>query len=281
MTIAQILQSLSPKEREDATWLLMGLLGVTRAGLALAGDQPLDPKRTRLWRRAWRRRRAGMPLQYALGSAPFYGREFFVDERVLIPRPETEVLVELSLALLKPFAEARVLDVGTGSGCVALTLKSERPELVVKGSDLSAAALAVARRNARGFGASVRFEKHDLFSARLARERWDLVVSNPPYLDFRQDKIAADVKKWEPRMALEPSAGARPARRVTRGAWCAESILAGCAAASARFTAMELSPRVAESLERRWRGHPRAQRVWRESDLAGRKRFLLVAWKNA
>jgi methylase of polypeptide subunit release factors len=127
----------------------------------------------------------------------------------------------------------------------------------------------------------VRFEKHDLFSARLARERWDLVVSNPPYLDFRRDKIAADVKKWEPRMALEPAAGARPARKATRGAWCGESILAGCAAAAVRFTAMELSPRVAESLERRWQKHPRAQRVWRESDLAGRKRFLLVAWKNA
>lgn len=281
MTVSKILQALPAGQREDATWLLMGLLGTTRAGLALTGDQLLEPKVARRWSRVWRRRLSGLPLQYALGSAPFYGREFFVDERVLIPRPETEILVELSLHLLKDRSDARVLDIGTGSGCIAVTLKGERPGWTVRGSDFSSAALAVAKRNARDLGADVAFEKHDLFSPRLARQAWDLVVSNPPYLDFRLDKVAADVKKWEPRMALEPAASARPLGKVTRGGWCAEKILVSSAAGSVGFTAMELSPRVADFLERRWRKHPRAERVWRESDLTGRKRFLLVAWKNA
>lgn len=280
MTPNEILQSLPAARREDATWLLMGVLGVSRSGLLLAGAEPLNATQQKDWRRAWRRRRAGQPLQYALGRAPFYGREFLVDGRVLIPRPETEALVELCLGLL-PAGPARVLDVGTGSGCIALTLAAERSAWSVTGSDFSSAALAVARANGRALGLpNARFLKADLFAPALARQEWDLLVSNPPYLDDKKDFIAADVRAWEPRLALVPEARLRSAA-LDRAAWCGQRILVAAAEARVGHTALELSPRVAALLERKWRCHPRVRRVWRGADLAGRKRFLLVAWEHA
>lgn len=275
------LNGLPKNERADAIWLLSSLLGLSRSELLLDSRKILTPDQDRKWKMWWKRRKKGEPLQYVAGSAPFYGREFIVNRHVLIPRPETESLVELSLMLLRNHMGARVLDIGTGSGVVGITLKLERPDLAVVGSDFSGPAIRVARANASALGASVCIEKHDLFSSALAKRDWDLVVSNPPYLEFGRDYIAPDVKAWEPRLALEPSVPAGSTLDVTRAAYCAEKILGSCEMSTALYTALELSPRVADLLERRWRKRGSVKRIWREADLAGRKRFLLVSWDVA
>lgn len=138
------------------------------------------------------RRLAREPLAYLLGTREFYGRDFEVGPAVLIPRQETEVLLELALAACP--AGARVLDVGTGSGCIAVTLALERPDLSVAAGDLSPEALAVAQRNADRHHARVEFHRADLVPKGLAP---DVVVSNPPY-------VAADAK-LQPELAHEPA----------------------------------------------------------------------------
>jgi release factor-specific protein-(glutamine-N5) methyltransferase len=274
-----VLAKLDAKDRDEAIWLLSARRRCSKSEVLLSAREPMRAKELTAWRKDWARRAKGEPLQYVARSAPFFGREFFVNRDVLIPRPETEVLVELCLSLLKDKPAARLLDVGTGTGCIAITLKAEAPTFEVVATDISAKALAVARKNAAAFGLEIRLERHDLFSPKLREERWDLVVSNPPYLDFRKDKIAANVRQWEPRGALEPLLSARVEATRDRASWCAERILEACEKNRPSHTALELSPRVAASLERRWKRHPSVQRAWREPDLAGRKRFLLVAWR--
>lgn len=282
MTILEILKSVPARKREDALWILSALLEMSKAEVLLEGQSAMPAAKLKTWRSWWARREKGEPMQYICGLAPFYGRDLLVTPKVLIPRPETERLVELSLDLLKNAVGARVLDIGTGSGAIALTLKLENPGLEVVASDLSPAAISVARKNAAIHGQEkMRIERHDLFSEELQGEpRWQLVVSNPPYLEFGKDHIAADVKKWEPRMALEPGLKTKASGVTMRAAWCAERILISCERVRPVYTALELSPRVANFLERRWKKHSSVERVWREADLAGRKRFLLVAWKE-
>ena len=263
----------------DAIWLISSLWKCSLAEVTLDAQRSFTAAEEKTLRGWWKRRGEGEPLQYIAGSAPFWGREFLVNRHTLIPRPETEVLVELALKHVRQ--GDRVLDIGTGTGCIALTLKAENPSLQVTGTDLSAAALALARKNAAALKVEVGFEKHDLFSPRLRKRGFDLVVSNPPYLEWNRDKIAADVRDWEPRSALEPSTASRVKGLANRAAWCAESILRACESAPAtRLTRLELSPRVALALEKRWRKCAHAERVWREADLAGRKRFLLVGWRR-
>ena len=140
------------------------------------------------------------PTQYITGRQEFYGREFRVTPAVLIPRPETELVVET--ALEHASGARRVLDVGTGSGCLAVTLQVEWPQAEVFAGDLSAAALAVARENARRLGAKVRFFCGDLLEACAARS-FDLVVSNPPYIPLDQARgLPAEVREYEPGVAL-------------------------------------------------------------------------------
>lgn len=278
MTPGQILEGVPARSRADAIWLLSALFNCSQSAVLLNARAELSPAQARKWKTWWRKRNGGEPLQYICGTAPFWGREFAVDPRVLIPRPETERLVEIVLDM-HPRPGARVLDIGTGSGCIAITLKGERNDLDVVASDVSAAALRVARKNAGALGIDVRFEKQDLFSPALRSERWDVVVSNPPYLEFGRDFVAANVKKWEPRGALEPALSSRMTDTRDRASWCAERILRSCEESPPRYTALELSPRVAAVLERRWGKRASVERAWRMADLAGRKRFLLIAWK--
>ena len=280
MTAQEILGSVSEKKREDALWLLCALLKKNRSEILLNPKIPLGRERVRRWRAWWRRRMGGEPLQYVSGFAPFWGRDFQVNRNVLIPRPETEVLVELALDLFRGAEPVSVLDIGTGSGCIALTLKAERPHWQITATDLSPKALAIAKKNASAIGLSVSLERHDLFSEALRERGFDLVVSNPPYLDFSRDWIASDVKKWEPRAALEPAIQQKIPGIKDRAAWCANRILLACVEARPRYSVLELSPRVAANLERRWRSHSAVERAWRAPDLAGRKRFLLIAWKS-
>lgn len=147
------------------------------------------------------RRAAGEPVAYLTGVREFYGRPFYVTPDVLIPRPDTELLVERVLACLPPDQPADVLDLGTGSGCIAITLALERPLARVVAVDQSAAALEVARHNARELGATVEFLVSNWFSA-LAGRQFDLIASNPPYLPAADAHLQRGDVRFEPRAAL-------------------------------------------------------------------------------
>lgn len=142
------------------------------------------------------------PVQYVQGFARFLGRKFRVKPGVLIPRPETEELVERMLKLVSP--TARILDVGTGSGCIAVSLSCELPEADVRAWDVSDEALAVARGNNDSLGASVRFEQHDVLVYQPdGRECYDVIVSNPPYVtEAERADMERNVLDWEPALAL-------------------------------------------------------------------------------
>jgi len=278
--VQSFLQSLKARERKPALWLLQVHFQCGQSELLLQNHSFSQKEQKKIVSQL-KRHKKGEPLQYIVGSAPFWGREFIVNKDVLIPRPETEILVDEALKLFPDSSQsAKVLDLCTGSGVIAITLKLEKPLWQIKGSEISSVALKVAKKNALKLQAGVDWKRADLFSGALERESWDLVVSNPPYLDFEKDFIAKDVKKWEPRMALEPGKN-NSVKALDRAAWCGEWILQGCAQAEVKFTLLELSPRTSLLLFRRWKSHPDVERIERRSDLAGRKRFLLVAWKNA
>lgn len=197
----------------DADLLLTDVLGEPLSYVLAHGDALVDaePLEVLLARRA-----AGEPVQYIRGRTEFYGREFAVDERVLIPRPETELLVEAALG--RAPRGAHVVDVGTGSGCIAVTLAAERPDLHVIGLDASVDALAVARRNGARHAPLVRFAASDLLGS--VRRRFDVVVSNPPYIPAADvEELEHQVRAHEPRMALTPGpAGTEAIERIYAGA---------------------------------------------------------------
>ncbi len=185
--------------RLTAEVLLCHLLGRDRAWLYAHPEEPLDPERLTAYHRLLEERLAGKPTQYLTGRQEFYGREFLVTPDVLIPRPETEHVVETALELARDGAE--ILDAGCGSGAIAVTLSLEtgRP---VWASDISPAALAVAAENARRLGAQVRLVISDWTSA-FAPGALDLVVSNPPYVpEAEQAGLQREVRDFEPRIAL-------------------------------------------------------------------------------
>ena len=166
------------------------------------------------------RRLAGEPLQYIRGKTEFFGREFRVDDRVLIPRPETEILVETAIERID--RGARVVDIGTGSGCIAVTLALERPDLRVMATDISVGALAVAAQNANG---SAELVGSDLLAAFV--EDFDWIVSNPPYIAAVEiESLATEVRDHEPRSALTPGpAGTEVIARILDQAGRARIIL--------------------------------------------------------
>ena len=182
----------------DVDLLLADLTGRSLAWVFAHGDESIDPAH---FESLIARRFAGEPLQYIRNRSEFYSREFYVDDRVLIPRPETEVLVEAVIAQV-PIG-AKVIDVGAGSGCICVTLALERPDLQVFAVDKSVAALAVAKRNRDALGARVSFAASDVLDA--IDTRFDLVVSNPPYIAEEEiATLATEVRDHEPRMALTP-----------------------------------------------------------------------------
>jgi release factor glutamine methyltransferase len=187
-----------PNLRRDADLLLADLLGRSVAWIHAHGEAEIDDA---AFDALMRRRTSGEPLQYIRGRCEFFGREFFVDDRVLIPRPETEILVEA--AIKRAPRGGRIVDIGTGSGCIAVTIALERPDLDVFAVDVSPAALALAQRNARNLGANVRFAASDVLSS--TRGGFDLVVSNPPYIAGADvEQLQTEVRDHEPRVALTP-----------------------------------------------------------------------------
>jgi len=179
--------------RLDAELLLAHVLGVGRASLISSPDRGLEPDEARAFMDLAARRRGREPVAYILGTKGFRTIDLAVDPRVLIPRPETEFVVEAALSLPEG---ARVVDVGTGSGAIALALKTERPDLTVAATDSSPDALELARDNAARLGLEVEFVEGDL----LAGLHADAVVSNPPYV-AAGDRLPPDIG-FEPRAAL-------------------------------------------------------------------------------
>ncbi|MHA6481408.1 peptide chain release factor N(5)-glutamine methyltransferase [Paenibacillus sp. strain BS8-2] len=214
--------------RSHAERLLLHVLGMDRAALLLAWNDALPADKGEEWQALVRRRATGEPLQYVIGEEWFYGRPFAVTPAVLIPRPETELLVEGVLeaaARLWPAAPGAplqaptVVDVGTGSGAIAVTLAAQRHDWGVSASDLSPDALEVARANAvRHVGADrVTFVQGDLLAPFIAKgSRIDVLVSNPPYIPVADmDGLQREVRDYEPHLALVGGAdGLDPYRRM-------------------------------------------------------------------
>jgi release factor glutamine methyltransferase len=188
--------------RLDAEVLLASVLGSSRLDLLLASGHPVPRAARRRFAALVRARARHEPLAYLVGFREFFGRDFAVDARVLVPRPETEVLVAAAVRWLRarPADRRRVLDVGCGSGCIAVTLALEVPDSVVVASDLSEGALAVASANASRLAAGrVAFLRGDLFEAAAREAPFDLVVSNPPYVARSEvGEMDRSVRDWEP-----------------------------------------------------------------------------------
>jgi release factor glutamine methyltransferase len=192
-----------PSPRVDAEWLLADALGVTRTELYADGKQLLSDETVERFAAAVARRARREPLAYVLGEWGFRHLALRVDDRVLIPRPETEVLVERCLELLADEARPRVLDVGVGSGAIALAIAGEHPGASVVATDSSRGALAVAVENRAAAGLDERVElvEGELFAG--LRGPFDLVVSNPPYVEPGEiDSLEPEVRDYEPRAAL-------------------------------------------------------------------------------
>ncbi len=185
----------SQTARLDAELLLASVLRCDRAALVIRADEELDPGSVSRYEVLVSRRAAHEPVAYILGYKDFRHLRLHVDRRVLIPRPETELLVEVGLSLPH---RARVVDVGTGSGAIALALKDERRDLDVSGTDVSVGALEVARENAVRLGLEVRFVLGDL----LAGVPADAVLANLPYVATDGPPLPADISRYEPTKAL-------------------------------------------------------------------------------
>jgi release factor glutamine methyltransferase len=212
----------------DATVLLSEAMETSKERLLASLPEPLQPERWRRYRNLLDQRCAGLPVSYIRGRKEFFSLEYEVDRRVLVPRPDTELLVEQALELLRGGERKRVHDACTGSGCVAIALKASVPCLRLSGSDISREALQVAVRNARRLLPAARLPlyRSDLLSR--VSGRYDLITANPPYLS---DREVEDMKKvgWpEPELALRGGTDGtdllrrliRQARRkLYRGAW--------------------------------------------------------------
>jgi len=187
--------------RREAQILLGHVLGVTRAWLAAHRDEPAPVASAAMFRELLQRRRAGEPVAYLVGSREFYGLDFVVTPDVLIPRADTETLIDAALEKLAQHASAEVLDLGTGSGCVAITIAHERPAASVTAVEVSAAALGIARENAEVIGVEVEFVQAMWFDG-LAGRRFDLIVSNPPYVAQDDPHLQQGDLRFEPAAAL-------------------------------------------------------------------------------
>jgi len=190
------------RARQDAETLLLHVLGKDKAWLIAHAEEELSGDQAALYAELLERRFQGEPIQYITGEAEFYGLPFHVTRDVLIPRPETEHLVEKALELASNFTVPRIVDVGTGSGAIAMALAHKLPDARITAIDLSTAALAIATENAKRNSVALRFLLGDLL-APVASEQFEFVVSNPPYVPSAdRSTLSVEVRDYEPEMAL-------------------------------------------------------------------------------
>lgn len=195
--------------KAQARMLLEDKFGLSLADILCGGVGQLSADDTMWLERAVARIEQMEPIQYVLGEAWFCGRSFIVDESVLIPRPETEWLVERAGEVVSAMdvSSPRILDIGTGSGCIAVSLKKALPDAYVEAWDISEAALAIAKKNAKTLGADVAFRLRDALAVKDIDDsiqcKWDIIVSNPPYIcDSERKDMEANVLEHEPATAL-------------------------------------------------------------------------------
>jgi release factor glutamine methyltransferase len=219
--------------RLDAELLAAHAFGMARVQLYTHFDRPLAAEELAALRELVRRRQAGEPVAYLTGKKEFWSLDLRVDSRVLVPRPDTETLVEVALDLLPKAEPRRVADIGTGSGAVALALKRERPEADVVAVDRSPDALAVARANALRLGLAVRFVEGDLLAPLAGEAPFDLLTANLPYIPTADLTDLAPEVRSEPRLALDGGAdGLDLIRRLlAEGAGARASLVPGGAVA--------------------------------------------------
>lgn len=256
--------------RLDAEVLLAHVRGCPRIALYTAFDTPVAEADRGRFRELVKRRGAGEPVAYLVGSREFFSLPFAVDRAVLVPRPETEGLVVRVLDLCRAAATPRIVDVGTGSGAIVVALAKHLPRATFAATDVSAEALAVARANAvrHGVAERISFLQCDLLADAAAAGPWDVIVSNPPYV--REDEFAAlprDVRDHEPRGALV--AGPTGVEVVVRLAAAAAAALA-----PGGWLVVEIGPAVAEAAEAAIAACPALEPGPTLKDLAGLPRIV-------
>ena len=205
-TIPHLKSHGSESPRLDAEILLAHARGCPRIQLYTNYDQPLTDEQRGTMRDLVKRRAAAEPVAYLVGHREFFGLDFRVTKDVLVPRPDTETLIVEALEGLKPLAQPRVLDIGTGSGCIVITLAVRCPQAIVTAVDLSEPALTIARENAAKHNVAnrIQFLCGDLFAPLTDAEPFDLIASNPPYIASAEvETLAPDVRLHEPRTALD------------------------------------------------------------------------------
>ena len=190
--------------RAEIEWLLCALLDCDRLNVYLRFEEPLSQSQLTILRNWVKRRLTNEPLQYITGSCDFYGRQFLINSKVLIPRPETERLVDIAIEKMNGIDSPSILDVGTGSGCIATTLGLEIPDSKVMGVDISLDALEIANGNKEKLcSENVLFIEMDILNT-FPEKLFDLLVSNPPYIPKNEmENLMKDVKDFEPVIALE------------------------------------------------------------------------------
>lgn len=265
----QLRQAGMPDAHSDAAWMLVDLTGHPRAALPLYKAQPLTGDQAALLREQTRRRLTGEPLQYILGSQDFMGLPFRVDSRVLIPRPETELLCELAISEVDAGA-GTVLDLCCGSGCIGVTLAKLRPKTRVWATDKSPEALAVALENAERLSADVTFLQGDLLAPAQGL-RFDLIVCNPPYIPTGELAGLAPEVRREPTSALDGGAdGLAFYRRIAAEA---PGFLQG-----RRVLLLEVGHDQATQVAALCAAQ--GARTWIEKDLRGIPRFVKADWRE-
>jgi len=215
-----VLQAALPLDPLENRILLCHATGLSRVQLITRGDQPIGEDEAARLELLLRRRLAGEPIAYIVGKREFFGLDFEVSEAVLIPRPDTELIVELAIERLPQ--RGRLLDMGTGSGAIAVSVAHARPDAAVTALDVSEAALAVARRNAAHNAtnnrAGVRFLHSDWFGALDAGEGFELIASNPPYIAAGDEHLSQGDLRFEPTGALTDHAdGLSALRTIVQG----------------------------------------------------------------
>ena len=190
-----------PDPAVDSVWIAEDVLKMTRANLRFEEHSVLDGGRLAELNGCLERRIAGEPVQYILQRADFMGLKFYVDQRVLIPRQDTETLVENAIVELQGRKDPKVLDLCCGSGCIGLSIKTLVPHAKVTLADISGDALDVAKKNAKALDAEVVFKHGDLFRA-VSKEKYDLIASNPPYIPAADMAVLQKEVRFEPELAL-------------------------------------------------------------------------------